>query len=154
MSKEIERKFLVKNLDFKKSAERVLIKQGFLSTVKDRVVRVRIKGEKAYITIKGISSGTSRTEFEYKIPLPDAEIMLYELCEKPIIEKYRYLVKSNDFTWEVDEFMGENEGLIIAEIELQSEEQPFEKPDWVGHEVTDDPKYYNSNLIKNPYSLW
>jgi adenylate cyclase len=154
MSKEIERKFLVKNLDFKKSAERILIKQGFLSTVKDRVVRVRIKGEKACITIKGISIGASRTEFEYKIPPPDAEIMLNDLCEKPVIEKYRYLVKSNDFTWEVDEFKGQNEGLIIAEIELQSENQAFEKPDWVGQEVTDDPKYYNANLIKNPYSLW
>ncbi len=154
MNKEIERKFLVKNHDFKKIERGVLIRQGFLSTANERVVRIRIKESQAYLTVKGISIGASRTEFEYEIPLKDAEIMISELCEKPVIEKYRYCIKTNDFLWEVDEFKGENEGLIIAEIELRSEDQPFDIPEWVGEEVTGDPRYYNSNLIRHPYSTW
>jgi adenylate cyclase len=154
MGKEIERKFLVKNHDYKKLSRGTLIQQGFLSSVQERVVRVRIVGHQAFLTIKGISYGATRTEFEYEIPGEDAEILMMDLCEKPIIEKYRYRIKSSDFVWEVDEFKGMNEGLVIAEIELKSEEQAFDLPDWIGEEVTGDPRYYNSNLIRNPYSSW
>jgi CYTH domain-containing protein len=154
MNKEIERKFLVKNHDFKKFGRGVLIQQGFLSTVKERIVRIRIMGNQAFLTIKGISIGFTRNEFEYEIPAEDAEMILKELCEKPIIEKNRYRIKAANLVWEVDEFKGVNEGLIIAEIELLSEDQAFDKPEWIGEEVTDDPRYYNSNLIRYPYSEW
>lgn len=153
-NQEIERKFLVKNEDFKKLSTGVLIRQGFLNTAKERVVRVRVTGKMAFLTIKGISKGASRTEFEYDIPFEDALIILEELCEKPLISKYRYTIPWEDLFWEVDEFLGDNKGLIIAEIELQDENQSFELPDWIGNEVTDDPKYYNSNLVKFPYSVW
>ena len=125
-----------------------------MSTVKERTVRVRTISDKAYLTIKGITVGASRTEFEYEIPVMDAEEMLDNLCEKPLIEKNRYMVEVGALTWEVDEFFGENEGLIIAEIELQSEDQPFDMPDWVTEEVTADPRYYNANLINHPYTRW
>ncbi len=154
MGKEIERKFLVKNQDFKKFGRGTFIKQGFLSSAKERVVRIRITGHQAFLTIKGISKGASRTEFEYEIPLEDAEFMMNDLCEKPIIEKFRYRIKAANVVWEVDEFKGLNEGLIVAEIELKSEDQVFDHPEWVGIEVTDDPRYFNSNLIRNPYSTW
>lgn len=154
MGKEIERKFLVKNQDFKKFGRGTFIKQGFLSSAKERVVRIRITGHQAFLTIKGISKGASRTEFEYEIPLEDAEFMMSDLCEKPIIEKFRYRIKAANVVWEVDEFKGLNEGLIVAEIELKSEDQVFDHPEWVGIEVTDDPRYFNSNLIRNPYSTW
>ena len=154
MGKEIERKFLVKNQDFKKFGRGTFIKQGFLSSVKERVVRIRITGHQAFLTIKGISKGAVRTEFEYEIPLEDAEFMMSDLCEKPIIEKFRYRIKAANVVWEVDEFKGLNEGLIVAEIELKSEDQVFDHPEWVGIEVTDDPRYFNSNLIRNPYSTW
>lgn len=154
MGKEIERKFLVKNQDFKKFGRGTFIKQGFLSSAKERVVRIRITGHQAFLTIKGISKGASRTEFEYEIPLEDAEFMMSDLCEKPIIEKFRYRIKAANVVWEVDEFKGLNEGLIVAEIELKSEDQVFDHPEWLGIEVTDDPRYFNSNLIRNPYSTW
>ena len=154
MGKEIERKFLVKNQDFKKFGRGTFIKQGFLSSAKERVVRIRITGHQAFLTIKGISKGAARTEFEYEIPLEDAEFMMSDLCEKPIIEKFRYRIKAANVVWEVDEFKGLNEGLIVAEIELKSEDQVFDHPEWVGIEVTDDPRYFNSNLIRNPYSTW
>lgn len=154
MGKEIERKFLVKNQDFKKFGQGTFIKQGFLSSAKERVVRIRITDHRAFLTIKGISKGATRTEFEYDIPLKEAEIMMNELCEKPIIEKYRYRINMAEFVWEVDEFKGVNEGLIVAEIELKSEDQVFDLPDWVGEEVTQDQRYYNSNLITSPYSSW
>jgi adenylate cyclase len=153
-NKEIERKFLVVSDDYKKLASGILLQQGFLSTVKERVVRVRTAGTKALLTIKGISKGAVRTEFEYEIPPEDAKVLLDEICEKPVIKKYRYTIPWGSLKWEVDEFLGENEGLIIAEIELEEENQTFEIPDWVGKEVTDDPKYYNSNLVKFPFSRW
>ena len=154
MGKEIEKKFLIKNENFKKLTTGVLCIQGFLSTTKERVVRVRVMGEKAYLTIKGISKGATRTEFEYEIPVSDAQLMLDELCKKPIIKKYRYKIPIGELMWEVDVFLEKNEGLIVAEVELPYENKIIEFPDWIGKEVTGDQKYYNSNLIKNPYSTW
>ena len=153
MGTEIERKFRVKEGAWRE-ANATRYRQGYLSTVKERTVRVRTINDKAYLTIKGITVGASRAEFEYEIPVADAEEMLDNLCEKPLIEKNRYEVDAGTLTWEVDEFFGENQGLVIAEIELQSEDQPFDKPDWVADEVTSDPRYYNANLIKHPYSSW
>jgi CYTH domain-containing protein len=117
-------------------------------------VRVRTINNNGYLTIKGITVGASRREFEYEIPAKDAEELLDNLCEKPLIEKIRYKVDYGTLTWEVDEFFGENEGLIVAEVELHSEDQPFDRPEWVTEEVTTDPRYYNANLIKYPYSKW
>ena len=154
MGKEIERKYLVTGNAFKSQGKAIFIHQGFLSTEKERVVRVRIKGGKGYITIKGISVGVTRSEFEYEIPLKDAKYMLDNLCIKPTIEKHRYILDYKGFTWEVDEFHGENEGLVVAEIELPSEDTEFGLPDWIGKEVTDDPRYYNANLIARPYRQW
>jgi adenylate cyclase len=154
MGKEIERKFLVKGDVWKSLAKGTRYRQGYLNSVKERTVRVRTVGDKGFLTIKGITTGASRTEYEYPIPVPDAEAMLNELCEKPIIEKNRYKIKDRNLTWEVDEFFGENQGLIVAEVELQSESQSVEKPGWVGEEVTGDPRYFNANLIKHPYAKW
>ncbi|WP_291287419.1 CYTH domain-containing protein [Flavobacterium sp.] len=153
---EIERKFLVKSADFKEQAfAHNKIAQGYLSAVPERTVRVRIKGERGFITIKGIShqGGMSRFEWENEIPLDEA-LELLKLCEKGKIEKTRYEIKSGKHIFEVDEFYGENEGLVMAEIELESETEPFEKPDWLGEEVTDDPRYYNAYLSKNPFKEW
>ena len=152
MAKEIERKFLLKNDNWPRENV-VKCRQGYLNSARERTVRVRIAGDKGYLTIKGIRVGASRPEFEYEIPVEDAEILL-DLCEKPLIEKNRYRVVEGDFTWEIDEFFGENRGLIIAEIELEHEDQEFSIPDWIGKEVTDDPRYYNASLIKNPYKTW
>jgi len=154
MATEIEKKFLVKNLDFKSLAEGIYIHQGFLNTEKERVVRIRITGDKGTLTIKGITRGATRSEYEYPVPVEDAREMLNELCIRPTIEKYRYHIHYEGFLWEVDEFLGENHGLVVAEIELNSEDQTFEMPDWVGEEVTDDPRYFNANLITHPYSRW
>lgn len=150
---EIERKFLITSAAYKKEAfSQNRIKQGYLSSVPERTVRVRVKGNKAYITIKGISNATgmSRFEWEKEIPVNEAENLLL-LCEKGIIDKTRFEVKIGIHTYEVDEFYGENEGLVIAEIELQSENETFEKPSWLGKEVTNDKRYYNSYLSNNPY---
>ena len=154
MPKEIERKFLVTSEVFKSLGVKHYIHQGFLSTDKERVVRIRIQDNKAFITIKGKTEEATRSEFEYVIPLEDAQFMLENLCEKPTIEKYRYIIPYAGFTWEVDEFHGENAGLVIAEIELQHENQEFQKPEWLGEEVTTDPRYYNANLVKHPYKSW
>jgi len=154
MANEIERKFLVINQDYKSLGTKHYIHQGFLSTDKERVVRIRILDEKAFITVKGKTTGMTRAEFEYDIPLDDARFMLENLCLNPTIEKYRYNINFEGFTWELDEFLGENEGLLIAEIELESADQEFLRPDWIGEEVTDDPRYYNANLVKNPYRNW
>lgn len=151
MAQEIERKFLVLNNNYKKGIDGMLYKQGYLSTDSQRTVRVRTVGYLGYLTIKGISKGAVRAEYEYSIPHKDAEELLL-LCETPLIEKYRYLVPYKGNTWEVDEFYGENKGLVIAEIELESESQTFELPPWVGSEVTSDPRYYNSNLARFPIS--
>lgn len=156
MSLEIERKFLVKDTSFiQKSYQKNMIKQGFLNSDKNRVVRVRILNDKSFLTIKGISntSGTTRYEWEKEISLLEGEQLLL-LCEKNTIEKYRYLVKNKKHTFEVDVFLGDNEGLIVAEIELDSEEEEFEKPLWLGAEVTGQTKYYNSSLSKIPFKKW
>lgn len=131
-----------------------MYQQGFISTVRERVVRVRIAGSRAFLTIKGISKGPERREFEYEIPVEDAKILLEEICEKPIITKYRYTIPVLDLIWEVDEFLNENKGLIIAEVELQNEDQSIYRPEWLGPEVTNDSRYYNSNLVKFPFSVW
>ncbi len=156
MAQEIERKFLVKNDDYKKFAKKsTRITQGYLSSVPERTVRVRIKGEKGFITIKGIgnASGASRYEWEKEIPVEEVKELL-ELCEPGIIDKTRFLVDAGNHTFEVDEFYGDNEGLTVAEVELSDENEEFEKPDWLGEEVTGDPKYFNSMLMKNPYKNW
>ena len=153
---EIERKFLVISDAFKKEAfTQNRIAQGYLSSVPERTVRVRIKGEKGFLTIKGISneSGLSRFEWEKEIPVEEAKKLLL-LCEKGVIDKTRFEVKSGNHIYEVDEFYGENEGLIIAEIELSSENETFEKPSWLGEEVTNDKRYYNSYLSNHPYKNW
>ncbi len=152
MATEIERKFLVKEGIWRnqKSAK---YRQGYLNSAKERIVRVRTVKDKGYLTIKGITVGASRMEFEYEIPYQEAEVLL-GICERPLIEKTRYVVEQDGFVWEIDEFFGENQGLIVAEVELESEDQHFTSPDWVGEEVTGDPRYFNSNLIKNPYTKW
>ena len=154
MAVEIERKFLVINDSWKKDIQESFpIKQGFLSSDPERNVRVRIKGSKGYITVKGETKSISRIEFEYEIPLSDAEEIL-KLCLQPIIEKVRHEIMFDGHTWEVDEFFGVNDGLIIAELELTSEQQLYNSPEWIGKEVSNDAKYYNSNLILSPYSHW
>ncbi|MCB0472182.1 MAG: CYTH domain-containing protein [Flavobacteriaceae bacterium] len=156
MAQEIERKFLVKNNTFKKeSFKATKIVQGFLSTVPERTVRIRIKGDHGYITVKGIGneSGTSRFEWEKEISVDDATNLL-NISEPGVIDKTRYEVRSGGHTFEIDEFYGENEGLIIAEVELSAEDEKFVKPDWLGDEVTGQVKYYNSMLMKNPYKNW
>ncbi len=154
MAKEIERKFLVKGEEFKNLVKGINYRQGYLSTVKERTVRVRTIDSEGFLTVKGITVGASRAEYEYKIPAADANEMLDNLCEKPIVEKNRYKIAQGKHTWEIDEFLGVNLGLIVAEIELGAEDEKFEKPSWIGEEVTGDPKYFNSNLIKNPFSSW
>lgn len=155
MAQEIERKFLVAG-EFKSLAKKATrITQGYLSSVPERTVRVRIKGEKGFITIKGIgsASGASRYEWEKEIPVAEVEELL-KICEPGVIDKTRYLVEAGEHTYEVDEFYGDNEGLIVAEVELSSEDENFVKPEWLGEEVTGDVKYYNSMLMKNPYKNW
>ena len=154
MAKEIERKFLVKSDAWRKLAEGTLYRQGYLNSVKERTVRIRTVGNEAFLTIKGLTVGATRSEYEYPIPMADCNAMLDTLAEKPIIEKKRYKIKNEGLTWEVDEFFGDNQGLIVAEVELQSEAQTFAKPDWIGEEVTGDPRYFNANLIKHPFTKW
>lgn len=151
---EIERKFLVANDSWQQEVTNsTVIKQGYLNSTPERTVRVRVRGEKGYLTIKGKNENLTRKEFEYEIPLSEANELL-ELCEKPIIEKTRHLVIKDEFTWEIDVFEGDNSGLIVAEIELISENQSFETPAWIGKEVSADAKYFNSALISNPYKNW
>ena len=155
MNYEIERKFLVDG-DYKSHAfNHYRIVQGYLSSVLERVVRIRIQGDTAYLTIKSTVSDTefTRYEWEREIPVQDAEEML-KFCEKEIIDKTRHLVKVGAHVFEVDEFYGNNQGLVVAEVELASEDEVFEKPDWLGEEVTSDDRYYNSMLVKHPYSEW
>ncbi|MBD0851330.1 CYTH domain-containing protein [Maribacter arenosus] len=153
---EIERKFLVKGDTYRKEASsKTRIVQGFLNTHPNRTVRVRVKGDLGFITVKGISngSGTSRFEWEKEIDLNEAEALL-QLCEETVIKKNRYEIPLGNYIFEVDEFLGANEGLVIAEIELQDEKEVFERPEWLGEEVTGDLKYYNSILSKQPYKSW
>lgn len=155
MAQEIERKFLVKG-DFKSdSFKQTRIMQGYLCTDPARTVRVRIKGDTAYLTIKGhaSASGASRYEWEKEITVAEAHELLM-ICEAGVIDKMRYLVRSGRHLFEVDEFYGENEGLVVAEIELETEDEAFEKPEWLGTEVTGDARYFNSMLMKRPYNTW
>ena len=154
MGIEIERKFLLIGSQWKELATATPYRQGYLNSAKERTVRVRTIADKGFLTIKGISVGATRVEYEYEIPHDDADALLDGLCEKPLIEKNRYKIAHQGFTWEVDEFFGENDGLVVAEIELESEDQPFDKPKWIGEEVTGDPRYFNSSLIKEPYAQW
>ncbi len=153
MGKEIERKYLLEGNDWKTMAEGTLYRQGYLNSQKERVVRARTMGDKAALTIKGITVGATRLEFEYDIPFDDCEKLL-DLCEKPLIEKTRYKIDFGGLVWEVDEFHGVNDGLVVAECELESEDQKIDKPSWVGKEVTGESCYYNSNLIAKPYTTW
>lgn len=151
---EIERKFLTRGQAWKAQARGTRCRQGYLNSAKERTVRVRTVEGRGYLTVKGIVIGATRSEYEYEIPVTDAKEMLADLCEKPLIEKNRYRVRVGKFTWEIDEFLGENRGLVVAEVELESEDQAFEKPDWAGEEVTGDPRYFNANLIKKPFTRW
>ena len=155
MAQEIERKFLVSG-DFKSEVTKATrITQGYLSSVPERTVRVRIKGDKGYMTVKGIGSdsGASRFEWEKEIPVEDVRELL-KICEPGVIDKTRYLVPAGKHTFEVDEFYGDNEGLVVAEVELSSEDEEFVRPEWLGEEVTGDARYYNSMLMKKPYKTW
>lgn len=154
MGSEIERKFLVKNDQWRKQATGCAFLQGYLSSKPECNVRVRIEGDRAKLTIKGKTKGVTRTEFQYDIPVEEARQMLEELCERPLIEKTRYRLKQGELTWEIDEFYGDNQGLVVAEVELQTEDQAFDKPEWLGSEVSDDPRYYNAALIKHPFRAW
>ncbi len=154
MTKEIERKFLVISDEYKALGEGVLYRQGYLSRVKERIVRVRLVGERGFLTIKGKNRGAVRDEFEYEIPAKDATLMLDLLCEKPLIEKKRYRIAHAGIIWEVDEFFGENEGLVLAEVELDNENRAIDLPHWIGKEVTADPRYFNSNLSLLPFKRW
>jgi adenylate cyclase len=154
MGEEIERKFLVAGDGWRETAEGTAYRQGFLSTEPERTVRVRAAGDRGTITIKGKNVGARRAEFEYEIPLVDAQQMLDTLCKRPLVEKVRYTLTAGAHTWEIDVFEGDNAGLVVAEIELGSEDETFDKPGWVGDEVTGDPRYFNSNLVDNPYRTW
>ncbi|WP_027866781.1 CYTH domain-containing protein [Massilia alkalitolerans] len=154
MGVEIERKFLLSGDGWRQLGEPVLLRQGYLCSDPERTVRVRIEGEKGALTIKSKGSGVRRGEWEYPIPLPEAQELLDTLCERPLVEKYRRRIEHAGFTWEVDEFLGENAGLVVAEIELPSEDTVFDRPDWIGQEVSGDKRYYNSSLIRFPYSQW
>lgn len=154
MGIEIERKFLTANTEWQKLASGTAYRQGYLCADKERTVRVRTIADKGYITVKGASVGLRRLEYEYEIPVDDANALLDRLCLKPLIEKSRYKIEHAGFIWEVDAFSGDNDGLVVAEIELESEDQPFDKPGWIGEEVTGDHRYFNANLRTYPYSRW
>ena len=154
MGVEIERKFLVAGEAWRTLGAATLLRQGYLNADPARTVRVRIEGDRGLLTIKSKNVGASRGEWEYAIPLPEAEELLDTLCERPLVEKIRRRIDHAGFTWEVDEFLGENAGLVVAEIELPSEDAAFDKPDWIGQEVTGEKRYYNSSLIRFPYSQW
>lgn len=155
MATEIERKFLVRNESWLSAADGgTRFRQGYIVGAERASVRVRIEGEQANLNIKSATLGVRRMEYEYPVPLSDAEEMLDNLCEKPQIEKTRYLVPHGDHTWEVDVFEGENAGLVVAEVELADENEPFELPSWAGEEVSHDTRYYNVCLVKNPYRNW
>lgn len=154
MAQEIERKFLLASEGWRGLAEGIAYRQGYLCAGKERSVRVRIAGDRGFLTIKGATMGAARSEYEYEIPLTDAREMLDTLCPQPQIEKKRYTIPYRGFTWEIDEFFSLNQGLIVAEIELDREDQPFERPDWIGDEVTGDARYYNAMLCISPFSSW
>ena len=154
MAIEIERKYLIKSGAWTPKGPGAHFQQGYLSSQKERVVRVRIEGSVAKLTIKGVSSGITRSEFEYGIPLEDAGVILNQLCERPLIDKHRHVEHHLGRAWEIDVFHGENDGLVIAEVELPSADAKLDLPEWVGDELSNDPRYFNSNLLKNPYTHW
>ena len=154
MAIEIEKKFLLNYFPTDLLTRGITICQGYMMNKKDLVVRVRLSGDHGFLTIKGATHNGSRKEFEYPVPKKDAEEMIDLFCKKPLIEKTRYHIEFKGFEWVIDKFYGENLGLVVAEIELSSIDQPFETPDWIGKEVTHDPKFFNSNLIETPYSTW
>lgn len=154
MSLEIERKFLVTGTGFLAGVPGERLVQGYLAATPQATVRVRIGGERAWLTLKGATTGYARREFEYEIPVADAELCLAELCAGPVLAKRRYRVPAGVHTWEVDVFEGENDGLVVAEIELGHPDEAFERPPWLGREVSDDPRYFNSQLAANPWSRW
>lgn len=154
MALEIERKYLIDLEKIGTLENGIRIKQGYLSTNKDAVVRVRVKNDKAYLTIKGSNSGIARLEFEYEIPLDEANEMLEKLCQKPVIDKTRYIINHENHTWEVDVFYGDNQGLVVAEVELSSEDEHINLPFWIKEEVSHDDRYFNSNLMKLPFKDW
>lgn len=153
-NKEIERKFLIDMDKWIPADGGLSIRQGYLSAEKGRTVRVRTKGDKAFLTIKGPNTGISRTELEYEIPVEDANLMLDELCLKPLIEKVRHVEEHEGRIWEIDVFSGDNDGLVVAEVELPDENAEVVLPEWIVKEVSDDRRYFNSSLIKNPYKSW
>ena len=155
MNIEIERKYRVTDTSYRAQATRcTCYRQGYLSATPAATVRIRIAGDRAFITVKGTTTGCSRQEYEYPIPVADAARMLDSLCQSGLIEKRRYLYPFAGHTWEIDEFMGDNEGLIVAEVELQSESEAVQLPPFIGREVTGDPRYYNACLAQNPYKNW
>jgi len=154
MGQEIERKFLVSSDDWRTMATGAAYRQGYLSTVPERTVRIRLVRDKGFVTIKGVSTGAVRAEYEYEIPAGEAGEMLDNLCERPLIEKTRYRLEQHGMLWEIDEFGGDNAGLVVAEVELADEHQAIVLPDWVGKEVTGDPRYYNASLVAYPYTVW
>lgn len=154
MGTETERKFLITDDGWRSLAEGVHYRQGYLNSAAGPTVRVRTIRQQGFLTIKGPTVNGSRLEFEYEIPYADACEMLDTLVVSPIVEKYRYTIPYEGFLWEVDEFLGESAGLIFAEIELEQRDQSFSLPPWIGLEVTDDPRYYNSNIARTPYSKW
>ena len=151
---EIERKFLVLDQSYRKKSKRRLFRQAYIPMEGLNTLRIRIIGKKAYLTVKGKSEGMSRLEFEYSVPLDHAQAMMDGLCHKPFIEKVRHEYRYKGHLWEIDEFMGENEGLIVAEIELSSEDEAFVKPSFIGDEVTGNHRYSNSQLALKPYKSW
>lgn len=156
MAIEIERKFLVVDVSASaawRAAPGVVFRQGYLNRDKHRTVRVRVAGDAGFLTIKGVNVGATRAEFEYAIPVADAQALL-ALCEGPLVEKTRHVLVHQGTTWEVDAFAGDNAGLVVAEVELQSETQAFSLPDWLGEEVTQDARYFNSNLARQPFRSW
>jgi CYTH domain-containing protein len=154
MGLEVERKFLVTGDAWRALGEPVFIRQGYLSADPMRTVRVRSAGDRAWLTVKGFNIGASRLEFEYPIPLQDASDMLAGFCDHPLIEKRRTRIPLGEVTWEVDEFLGENLGLVVAEVELRSADQVVALPGWIGAEVTGDPRYHNSKLLAHPFTKW
>jgi len=154
MGTEIERKFLLRDDSWRTGAQGTLYRQGYLSSTPGRTVRVRVAGQEAWLTIKGPMEGLVRAEYEYPLPLGDAIVLLANLCEPALIEKTRYEVTFSGDRWEIDEFHGANEGLVVAELELERADQSFQAPRWLGAEVSDNPMYFNSRLAKYPYKLW
>jgi adenylate cyclase len=154
MAYEIEHKYLVHNDVWLPTTAGVLYRQGYLSSAKESVVRVRIAGDRAFLTVKGLTTGVMRLEFEYPVPLADAAMMLDQLCMPPLIEKTRYREEYQGHCWEIDEFHGDNSGLLLAEVELGSTDECFALPPWAAANVSDDPRYFNSNLAANPYKNW